>query len=117
MGGLRGRLRKLERETAQDVITFELRDGSTARFSEDELFPECFLFEYERGRRHFEGEDPGPAHAFVQALRNAAPGEVERLVPTQGTIITLWLGEDEIIRGLRERPGPPGVENAAPEPP
>ncbi len=110
--GLRGRLRKLERETAQDVITFDLLDGTPARFSEDELFPECFLHEYERGRRHFEGEDPGPAHPFVQALRNAAPGEVERLVPTQGTIIALWLGEDQILRGERERPGPPVTEPA-----
>jgi len=74
------------------------------------------MHEYQRGRRHFEGEEPGAAHPFVQALRNAAPGEVERLVPTQGTIITLWLGEDAIIRGERERPGPP-VEETAPGPP
>ncbi len=113
---LRGRLRKLERETAQDVITFELRDGSIARFAEAEVWPSCFTHEFERGRRHFNGEEPGVAHPFVVALRQAAPGEVERLVPTQGTILTLWLGEDEIIRGKRERPGPPATENA-PEPP
>jgi len=116
MGGLRGRLRKLERETAQDRITFELQDGSIARFGEAEVWPSCFSHEFERGRRHFEGAEPGPAHPFVVALRNAAPGEVERLVPTQGTIITLWLGEDAIIRGERERKGPPATENA-PEPP
>ncbi len=109
---LRSRLRKLKRETAQDLITFELQDGSTARFSEDEIWPGCFMHEAERGRRHFSGEDPGPAHPFVEALRNAKPGGVERLVPTQGTIITLWLGEDEIIRGERERPGPPVTETA-----
>jgi hypothetical protein len=109
---LRGRLRKLERATARDVITFELEDGSTARFQEDEVWPGCFMHEYERGRRHFEGEDPGPAHPFVEALRNAKPGEVERLVPTQGTVLTLWLGEDEIIRGERERTGPPVTETA-----
>jgi hypothetical protein len=113
---LRGRLRKLERATARDVITFELEDGSTARFSEDEIWPGCFKHEYERGRRHFSGEEPGLAHPFVQALRNAKPGEVERLVPTQGTIIELWIGEDRIIRGERERKGPPATENA-PEPP
>ena len=50
---LRGRLRKLERATARDVIVFELQDGSTARFYEDEVWPSCFSHEYERGRRHF----------------------------------------------------------------
>ncbi len=114
--GLKNRLSKLERATTQDMITFELQDGSIARFQEDEVFPECFTHEFERGRRHFFGEDPGPAHPFVQALRQAAPGEVERLVPTQGTILTLWLGEDAIIRGERERPGPP-VTETAPGPP
>jgi hypothetical protein len=115
--GLRDKLRRLERETAQDSITFELLDGSTARFAEDEVWPSCFIHEFQRGRRHSSGEDPGLAHAFVVALRNAAPGEVERLVPTQGTCLLLWLGEDQIIRGLRERTGPPVTEHDAPEPP
>ena len=110
--GLRDKLRRLERETAQDVITFELLDGSIARFAENDVWPSCFMHEYQRGRRHFEGEEPGVAHPFVEALRNAAPGEVERLVPTQGTVLTLWLGEDLIIRGLRERPGPPVTERS-----
>ncbi|MEJ7815482.1 MAG: hypothetical protein WKF53_09945 [Rubrobacter sp.] len=94
------------------MIAFELQDGTRARFYEDELFPGCFMHESERGRRHFEGEDPGPAHPFVEALRQAAPGEVERLVPTQGTIITLWLGEDEIIRGEGKRTGSPVRETS-----
>jgi len=45
-------------------------------------------------------------------LRNAADGELERLVPTQGTVIAMLLGEDEIIRGERERPGPPVKETS-----
>jgi hypothetical protein len=114
---LRGRLRRLELATTRDVVTFELQDGSIASFAEEEIFPGCFRHEYERGRRHFNGEEPGLAHPFLEALRQAAPGEVERLIPTQGTIITLWLGEDEIIRGVRERTGGPATENAAPEPP
>ena len=52
------------------------------------------------------GEDPDPAHPFVEALRDAAPGEVERLVPTQGTMLLTFLGEDAIMRGEMERPGP-----------
>jgi len=116
MGGLKDRLRKLELATTQDMITFELRDGSIARFAENDVFPAVFLHEYQRGRRHFEGLDPGKAHPFVDALRNAKPGEVERLAPTQGTCLLLWIGEDEIIRGERERPGPPATETAS-EPP
>ncbi|HEX2183724.1 MAG TPA: hypothetical protein VHH10_15690 [Rubrobacteraceae bacterium] len=37
---------------------------------------------------------------------------MERLVPDQGTMILHWLGEDEIIRGERERPGPPVRETS-----
>jgi hypothetical protein len=110
--GLRGRLNKLQRAAEREMITFELEGGTTARFYEDELWPECFLHEMERGGRHFGGEDPGPAHPFVEALRNAAPGEVERLVPTQGTMILHFLGEDEIMRGEKERPGLPVRETS-----
>jgi hypothetical protein len=106
--GLRDRLRRLEKGAEREMITFRLKDGTTARFYEDEVWPECFLHESER----WGAEDPGPAHPFVEALRNAAPGEVERLVPTQGTVITLFLGEDEIARGLRERPGRPVRETS-----
>jgi hypothetical protein len=78
-----------------------------ARFHEYRALPECFLRKFDRGKRYFEGEDPGPARPFVEAPRKAAARGVERLVLTQGTIIQLFLGEDEIVRGLRERPGPP----------
>lgn len=111
--GLRGRLRKLQKAAEREMVAFELRDGTTARFYEEEVFPECFMHEMERGRRHHDEEDAGPAHPFVEALRDAKPGEVERLVPTQGTIIAHFLGEDEIIRGVRERPGPPVAETNA----
>ena len=110
--GLRGWVRRLERDAEQDMVIFRLKDGTTARFYEDEVFPECFVYETERGNRHFGGEDPGPAHPFVEALRNAAEGEVERLVPTQGTVILFFLGEDAIIRGEMKRPGPPVRETS-----
>jgi len=111
-GGLWGRLKKLEKASEREMVVFRLRDGTTARFYEDEVWPECFLHEMDRGRRHADGEDPGPAHPFVEALREAAPGEVERLVPTEGTMITLLLGEDAILRGERERPGAPVRETS-----
>jgi hypothetical protein len=110
--GLRDRLKKLEKAMERDTISFRLNDGTTACFYQGDVWPECFLHESERWRRQFDGEDPGPAHPFVEALRDAAPGEVERLVPTQGTLILLWLGEDEIIRDERERPGPPVRETS-----
>ena len=106
--GIRERLRKLQRATERQMLAFELEDGTTARFHEDGVWPECLLHEFDRGKRHLEGADPGPAHPFVEALRNAAPGEAERLAKTQGTVILLFLGEDEIIRGGRQRPGASG---------
>jgi hypothetical protein len=105
--GLRDRLKRLQRATKGDTIAVRLRDGTTARFYADEVFPGAFVHEMDRGKRDLDGGEPGPAHPFVEALRDAAPGEVERLVPTHGTIVTLMLGEDEIMRGERERPGPP----------
>jgi hypothetical protein len=110
--GLRGRLKKLQKAAERDTIYVRLRGGTTARFYEDEIWPESFLHEMERGNRHFAGEDPGPAHPFVEALRNAAPGEVERLVPTEGTMILHFLGEDATMRGEMERPGPPVRETS-----
>jgi hypothetical protein len=80
--GLRERLRELERLAEREMIAFRLKDGTTVRFYEDEVWPGCFLHESDRGSRHYFGEDPGPAHPFVEALRNAAEGEVKRLVPT-----------------------------------
>ena len=94
MGSLRGRVRRLE-----------LEDGKTSRFHEEEIFPECFLHEIARGRRTFDGEEPGPAHTFIVALRTA--NNLEALISEQGTMIGQLLGEDEIICGVRERPGPP----------
>jgi hypothetical protein len=108
---LRRWVRKLEREARGDGIEIRQRDGTVKVFYDDD-YTECFLYEYERGRRHYDGEDPGPAHPMVEALRGAAEGEVERLVPTQGTLITAWLGEDAIVRGEMERPGPPVVETS-----
>ncbi len=104
--GLRDRLKKLQKAAEGEVISLRLRDGTTARFYDEDVFPGCFLHETTRWRRHYFGEDPGPAHPFVEALRNAAPGEVERLAPTQGTMILHFLGEDAIMRGEMERPGP-----------
>ncbi len=110
--GLRGRLKRLERETRGEVIEVPQRDGTVRRFYTHELGSELFLHEYDRGQRHFLGEEPGEAHPFIEALRGAPEGEVEALVPEMGTMILGWLGEDAIIRGEKERPGPPVRETS-----
>jgi hypothetical protein len=53
-----------------------------------------------------ESEDPGPAHPVVEALRGTTDAELRRPMSEHGTVLGAWLGEDEIIRGERERPGP-----------
>lgn len=105
IGSLRGRMRKLEREMDETLVVVEHQDGKTSRFREEEVFPGAFMHEHERGKRHFEGEKPGPAHPFVVALRTAT--NLEALMSEHGTMVGFMLREDEIMRGVSERPGPP----------
>ncbi len=106
MGRFRGRVRKLEREMETELVTVEHEDGAVSRWPlGDDLFKEVFLHEVERGGRHFDGEDPGPAHPFVEALRMAT--NLEALMAEHGTMLGFWVGEDAIVQGLAERPGPP----------
>ena len=105
--GLKDRLRLLEKAAEEHLLTFELEDGTIARFGPD-AYTECFLHEFDRGRRHYFGEDPGPAHPLVEALSKAK--DLEGLMREQGTWLGHFVGEDAIIRGEMERPGPPVVE-------
>ena len=62
MGRFRGRIRKLEREMEAELVTVENEDGTRSKWPlGDDLFKEVFLHELDRGRRHFDGEDPGLA--------------------------------------------------------
>jgi hypothetical protein len=110
--GLKSRLRKLRKATEHRTFVVRLRDGTEARFYEDELLPECFIHEAARGRRHFNGEDPGAAHPIIEALRRAEDGELARLMDEHGTMVGILVAEDEIIRGERERSGPPVTERS-----
>jgi len=103
---------KLRKATEHHTFVVRLRDGTEARFYEDELFPEAFVYEFARGRRHSDGEDPGPAHPVIEALRKAEDGELERLMGEHGTMVGILVAEDEIIRGERERPGAPVTETS-----
>ena len=104
---LRGWLRKLERAADDELITFELEDGTVARFS-PQAYMECLVHEYERG--HYEGEEPGPAHPMVEALRRAK--NLEALMSAHGTLLGMWVDEDAVIRGELEQPGSPVRETS-----
>ncbi len=106
--GLRGRLKRLEREAREEFFEIPQRDGTVKRFvagRDGALFAEVLIHEFDRGGRHAAGEDPGPAHPVVEALREVRDADLEALMREHGTILGMWLGEDEIIRGLKERPG------------
>jgi hypothetical protein len=110
--GLKNRLSKLLKATEHRTFIVRLRDGTEARFYEEELLPEAFVFEFERGRRHSSGEDPGVPHPVIEALRKAEDGELARLMDEYGTMVGILVAEDAIISGERERPGPPVTETA-----
>ena len=104
MGRLRARIHNLEQETSADIIAVRHPDGSTSRFHQGAAM-ECFLHEADRGRRDYFGEEPGEAHSLTVALRTAT--NLEDLMREQGQMLGFWVGEDEVARGLRGRPGPP----------
>lgn len=113
--GIRDKLRRLEREARGEFIEIPQKDGTVRRFAESKdgaLWGEVLVHEYDRGRRHFDGEVPGAAHPVVEALRNTPDADLEALMREYGTILGMWLGEDEIIRGLKIRPGPPVRETS-----
>ena len=110
--GLKNRLTKLLKATQHRTFVVRLRDGTEKRFYEDELLPEAFVFEFERGRRHGNGEDAGPPHPVIESLRQAEEGELARLVDEYGTMVGILVAEAAIISGERERPGPPVTETA-----
>jgi hypothetical protein len=93
------------------MITIVQEDGAVKRFHQD-AFMNCFVHEMERGRRHYFGEGPGPAHPMVEALRRVSDSELDRLMGEHGTMLGHFVGEDQIVRGERERPGPPVRETS-----
>ena len=97
--GIRDRLRRLERLADEELMTFEQKDGTMARLPES-AFTECFLHEYERGRRHHDDEEPGPAHPMVDALSNAK--DLKGIMREHGTMMAAFVDEDAVIRGEME---------------
>ncbi len=95
--GLRDRLKRLTRAAERETIAFTLTDGTVKRFYEDE-FMDCFVHEMARGRRAWNGEEPGPAHPIIEALRHVSEDELERVIKEQGTMLGHLVGEDERIQ-------------------
>ena len=76
------------------MVTFTLEDGSIRRFYEDE-FLDCFVHEFARCRRAWDGEEPGPAHPIILALRHVSEDELQRVIREQGTMLGHLVTEDE----------------------
>jgi len=55
--GLRGKVRRLKKAAEEELFSFDLEGGTVARVPRSS-FQECFVHEYERGKRHFFGEEP-----------------------------------------------------------
>ena len=109
--GLKDKIRRLTRMAEREMMVFELEDGTTARFYKDEYIS-CFLHEHDRGCRHYFGEDPGLAHPMIEALRKVSDEEMARILSQHGTLVGMMVGEDQIMRGERERLGPPVRETS-----
>jgi hypothetical protein len=111
--GLANRLRKLQEEAEGYLMAIPQADGTVERFHADAVM-EALLSHYYRGRAHLEGtsyEALAPAHPLVEALRGAE--DLDALAKTHGTIVAFLVAEEEVLRGERERPGPPVTWNAA----
>lgn len=101
---LKSRLRRLEREAEEDLIVLKLEDGTIARFTEED-FKDSLISMTERAKAYDEGREVPPATPLTEALRYVT--NLQELVPIYGTWLLMFVGEDEIVRGERERPGPP----------
>ena len=95
--GLKDRMCRLTRAAEREMITFTLEDGTVTRFYEDE-FLDCFVHEFARDRRTWNGEEPGPAHPIIEALRHVSEEELQRVIREQGTMLGHLVTEDERIQ-------------------
>jgi hypothetical protein len=97
---LRNRLEKLEATVEEEHVSIELHDGSVVHFPKEDFPGTVFDHESRRWKRYAPGEDPGPAHPVVEALREAR--NLPELVAQYGTCLALFVGQDRKMREARE---------------
>jgi hypothetical protein len=98
---LRRRVQRIAEGAEKEMVAFELRDGSIARFPKEGFPGEAFDHESARWTRNTRGEDPGPAHPLTEALREAE--DLDTLMQQYGTCLGLFVGQDMKMRGEQER--------------
>lgn len=104
--GLKGRLKRAERLSGVDMILVPQPDGSVKRFHPDALL-DALVSSYDRGRAHLEGEPLPEPHPLLQALYSASEETVNELSEAHGMgMVGFMAGEEQIVRGDVERPGP-----------
>lgn len=103
---LRARLKRAEKVAHVDMIAVPQPDGSVKRFHPDELIP-AMVSSWERMRASLDGEDLPEPHPLLDALYNASEETVEELCEVHGEgMVGFIAGEEQIVRGDVERPGP-----------
>lgn len=98
----------MEREADADMIAVPQRGGGVKRFPQQAI-GDALVRTVNRSRAHDAGElDTAPRpHPFVEALMNAPEDALQAMTAEHGTGFLLILGEEEILAGKKERPGPP----------
>jgi hypothetical protein len=96
-------VRLLEQLAEGRLASGELAEGSVVRFDPD-VSVECFLNVMQRMRA--DEDEPTPErHPFMDML--ARVRDKESFEREYGNWVGLIVAEDEVLRGLRERRGPP----------
>jgi hypothetical protein len=61
---------------------------------------DCCVHEWARGRRHYLGEEPGPPHPIIEALRKVSDEALRRILSENGMFLEHIVAQDRIM--LRE---------------
>lgn len=103
---LRRRIRRAEKTAHVDMIAVPQPDGSVKRFHPDALV-DALVSSWGRIRASVDGEPLPDPHPLLDALYNASGEAVEELCRVHGDgMIGFMAGEESVVRGDVERPGP-----------
>ncbi len=103
---LRRRIRRAEKTAHVDMIVVPQPDGSVKRFHPDALI-DALVSSWGRIRANLDGEPLPEPHPLLDALYNASEEVVDELCGVHGEgLVGFVFGEEQIVRGDVERPGP-----------